>query len=674
MKKKKAALYRGFETIYSESIMSWKMMVVMFSCAILLHGIIYISLSYFWLTEFERHVLFTFIKGWITKLFSPDAGIAFIVNEKNYTIEAQNVSFYLSSYILPHIALTKKLWVSFLVSLFSYLSIPVALKSFKTISEQYNEKEYVKGAKLIEPEKLNKKLKNQDLPFAQVKLPKEFEIQHVFFIGATGAGKTVFLSQVLERIIERNENSLIYDNKGDFISKFYRPDQDLIFNPLDERCVGWNVFNEIKTEYDIDAVATSLIPPAPGDNVFWNDAARDVFAGILIYLFQHGKKTNQDIWKMVTMDIKRLSGILKNTKGAERGYVFIQDASSKQAVSIHAVLMQYAKSFSYLNIDGDFSITDWVRNPTGNIFVPNYANTKDTLKPILSLFVDLLGRQLLSLPDDISRRIFLFIDEFGSLQRLSTIMNLLTLGRSKGASVWIGIQDIGQLEKIYGKNTRQTIVNSCGNCVLFRVDDPTEANYLSDKIGKVTCKVPQENFSMGVENMRDGFGVTKVEKTEHLIMAAEIQAMKNLEAYIKFVGSDITKVKFDYKHFPSIHPAFVEDQRYRLDEKYYREINKFKNGVEGNPSENENLAGSGSGKIIQDPEIENKEFEKQPDKLKDDLEKKPYQPMKPIPKENVVPDTTIEKLEAKLLEREETHQNQAAIENFSEQASREIDL
>jgi hypothetical protein len=27
---KKAALYRGFETIYSESLMSWKMVVVIF--------------------------------------------------------------------------------------------------------------------------------------------------------------------------------------------------------------------------------------------------------------------------------------------------------------------------------------------------------------------------------------------------------------------------------------------------------------------------------------------------------------------------------------------------------------------------------------------------------------------------------------------------------------------
>ncbi|MBU0993411.1 MAG: type IV secretion system DNA-binding domain-containing protein [Proteobacteria bacterium] len=667
--KKKAALYRGFETVYSESLMSWKMIVVIFTCAIVLHLISYIVIVNFWLNEFERHVFVTFIKGWFTKLFSPDTGITFVVNDRNYIIEAQNVGFYLSSYILPHIALTKKLWVSFLISLFSYLSIPLALKSFKNISEQYNEKEYVKGARLIEPEKLNKKLKSPDLPFAQTKMPREFEIQHVFFIGATGAGKTVFLSQVLQRIFERDEHCLIYDNKGDFISKFYRPETDIIFNPLDERCIGWNVFNEIITDYDIDAVASSLIPPATGDNVFWNDAARDVFAGILVYLFQKGKTTNQDIWNAVTMDIKKLSSILKITKGAERGYVYIQDASSKQAVSIHAVLMQYAKSFSYLNIEGDFSITNWVRKPCGNIFVPNYANTKDTLKPILSLFVDLLGRQLLSLPDDISRRIFLFIDEFGSLQRLSTIMNLLTLGRSKGASVWIGIQDIGQLEKIYGKNSRQTIVNSCGTSVIFRVDDPTEASYLADKIGKVIYKVPQENFSMGVENMKDGFGITKVEKTEHLIMASEIQAMGNLEAYVKFVGNDITKVKFGYQAYDNIHPAFVENQRHRLGEKFFKEMNR----KDPLSSQEENTE-SGSGKIKEDPEIKNKGVKIENVKPKDDVEKEPYKLITPIPHKNVVSETTIEKLESRLAEREETHQNQAAIENFKQHASHEIDL
>ena len=620
MKKNSAPLYRGFESVFSETQMSFKMVSMIFWGAIFMHLASYFFIIIFWATSYETHIGIALIKAYIYKTLSIQSGVNIFVNEKAYTVQPEMVYPYVCEYIFPQIKLIYKLKIGFLLSFLSYILVPLLIKQFKDVSERYNEKEYIRGAKLITNKEFNKSIKkgSPDIPMGGVKLPKDFEVQHVFFIGAPGAGKTVFISQVLERVFEREEPCLIYDNKGDFISKFFRPGLDVIFNPLDERCIGWNVFNEIKTEYDIDAVATSLIPPATGDSVFWNDAARDVFSGILIYLYQQKKTTNADIWKTVTLDIKEISNILKMTAGAERGYVYIQDGSSKQAISIHSVLMQYAKSFSYLKIDGDFSIGKWIKNPIGNIYVPNYANTKDTLKPILSLFVDLLGRQLLSLPDDFNRRIFIFIDEFGTLQRLSTIKSLLTLGRSKGASVWIGIQDIGQIEAIYGKSSRQTIINACGTSLIFRVSDPTEAQYLSEKIGNVILKVPQENFSMGVEDMRDGFGVTKSEKTEPLIMPSEIQSLNNLEAIVKFIGNHITKIKFTYKKFKNRNPSFVENTAYRLDEKFFGSID------EKIPEHYDDKAEEAYDEASCDPmdsiRVNESEYVKQAQRIKDDLD------------------------------------------------------
>ena len=49
------------------------------------------------------------------------------------------------------------------------------------------------------------------------------------------------------------------------------------------------------------------------------------------------------------------------------------------------------------------------------IFITNYADVKDTLKPILSLFIDLMGRKLLSMADSTQRRVFFLVDEFGTL-------------------------------------------------------------------------------------------------------------------------------------------------------------------------------------------------------------------------------------------------------------------
>jgi len=89
------------------------------------------------------------------------------------------------------------------------------------------------------------------------------------------------------------------------------------------------------------------------------------------------------------------------------------------------------------------------------------------------------------MPDDFNSRLFIMIDEFGTLQRLSTIVNLLTLSRSKGGSVWLGIQDIGQVDKIYGRELRQAIFNACGTNLFFAANDPDTCKFLSDAIGDV---------------------------------------------------------------------------------------------------------------------------------------------------------------------------------------------
>jgi len=36
---------------------------------------------------------------------------------------------------------------------------------------------------------------------------------------------------VLERLKERGERGIVYDFKGDYVSRFYNPDTDILFNP-----------------------------------------------------------------------------------------------------------------------------------------------------------------------------------------------------------------------------------------------------------------------------------------------------------------------------------------------------------------------------------------------------------------------------------------------------------
>src|SRR5208282_4444695 len=112
----------------------------------------------------------------------------------------------------------------------------------------------------------------------------------------------------------------------------------------------------------------------------------------------------------------------------------------------------------------------------GRLFITNYEECKDTLRPILSLFIDLLGRKLLALPDSFDRRVYFFLDELGTLQRLSTIKDLLILSRKKGGSIFVGIQDFAQLIHIYGPEQSDTMMNGFNNIVILRCTDPATAD------------------------------------------------------------------------------------------------------------------------------------------------------------------------------------------------------
>ncbi len=453
-------------------------------------------------------------------------------------------------------------------SLLTWILYPVVLYLFWRKSKEQLKNQYVSGSKLISKNELKKSLREPILfSISGVPFPMGSDIKHNFIIGRPGTGKTVFLSAVIENIKPKNKG-IIYDFKGDYLSQFYDPEVDIIFNPLDLRDVQWNIFNEIKTVMDIDGIAHSLIPESSNQDIFWVSAARAVFSGILHYCYENKMRTNNDVWTVLTSPLGEISEKLKVTKGGESGYVYIQDASGKQALSVMATLIQYVDCFSYMGKGtSDFSISNWLEKGKGWIFVTNYADIKDTLRPILSLFIDLLGKKLLSMPDDLIRRIYFIVDEFGTLQKLSTVKDLLTLSRSKGGGVWIGVQDIGQVDRLYGPHGRQTIVNACGTSVHFSIADPDTAEFVSKKIGDTRYRYVEEVHSIGVTDFKDGISLQPRDKTERLIMPADLQNLPDLECFIKLPGYFLVRTKLTYKKYKNKHLPFILREGLEIEKK-----------------------------------------------------------------------------------------------------------
>lgn len=492
----------------------------------------------------------------LSKQFKLTAAAKIFMNSLNGFVELQTF------------AIIRSFWV--------WLLIPLVMTYIILFDEKDDEgKEFIQGRQYINPEQLNflshtfskatlfkaMKLK-KCIPLGQVYLPVTEEPKQTFVVGKPGVGKTNLFNQVIRKIRVRKQKGVIHDYKGDYVEKFYDESKgDILFNPLDMRSVGWCLFNDCKSVMDIESFAHGLIPEAaPGGDPFWNNAARDIFTGILRYCHANRKTTNKDIWETVILPNSYLLTILSTTKGGEAGAKHLADPYGKTAGSIMSNLMQYVKIFDYMSsMEGNFSITEWVTNKSmsGTIFITNYANLQNTLKPIISLFIQTVGRVLLSQRDDPYRRLFFFLDEFGQLPNMATIQNLMTGSRSKGGVVFIGVQDIGQIDKLYKKELRTTILNSASNRIVFNCKDHETAKFFSVDIGEIEY---YENTSTKSLSMSDGDRVntSRQRRKEPLVTPEDIQSLPDLSAFVSIGHHDVTMSKWKYMKLKTKAEAFIQ--------------------------------------------------------------------------------------------------------------------
>lgn len=559
--KDKNSSYKGFEILLNTISLKVKMLGIMIAMTFLVQLVACLLIVYLFYYK-EAELVMKYAAASL-KAIAPGSTVTIFQDGRPLKVSSIAFVKIARPYVLANL---KQFMMLFLYTALIYpLGFIVIRKYLRGKTKEQIEGKHIRGSRLISSDDLNKQMaKNNeqvDLPIGELRQPVRVEPEHTFVVGRAGTGKTQCIGAVLARLKQRQGKGIIYSYKADdYLCKFFSPDSDLIFNPLDRRCIGWNIFNEIETQMDIDAIAASLIPtPANTREAYFYNTAREVFVSILLYLYKNNLRTNADIWNMITIETAMLADLLKNTQGCEAGYKHIEDPESKTTKNIISTLIEHTTCFRYMtDINGDFRIQGWLENNnSGFIFIANNPDAEATLRPVISLFIDLLMRRLLALSDDRDRRIFFFLDELGTLQKLTSITKLITLSRSKGGCAWLGIQDIGQIDEVYGYNLRQTIINSCGTSVILAAKDPQTAEYLSNLIGDQERLEKMESVSFGRSVMRDGNNIAEQVSTSRLIMPSELTSMPALTALVKFPGYDWSKTNIPVRNYPVKTEALV---------------------------------------------------------------------------------------------------------------------
>lgn len=416
--------------------------------------------------------------------------------------------------------------------------------------------------------KIGKEGPLQSIMVAGSPFPYSYENIAMYIQGSAGSGKSQVIKQMIHDIRRRGgrDKLIIYDRKPEYLPAFYRKD-DVIICPADRRHTPWDMFAEIKGEQDIDGVIRSLIPDSAKvstNDKFWTDSARGVFRGILLYLMNnHENPSNAELCRFLfkyTSDPGKLWSVLKEDSAARN---FAQSLSGAEGrtqstvpTSVISTLTSYTNSFTRPEIAerGGFSIKSWLRDKSTEgqaVFLANPAKYEANYKSYFTVILDLALREMISLPNDNDRRVWFFIDEFGSLFKLDSVIRLLAEGRSKGACTVLGTQDKAQIEQQYEKEV-ETLLNNCSSKVLARIASYKEADEMSRLIGEFETEKNPDSSSVSFDDksgmqvsLKDSGSETRRER-RFAVMPAELMSLPALTYYAKFADKHWFRNQIEY--------------------------------------------------------------------------------------------------------------------------------
>jgi type IV secretory pathway TraG/TraD family ATPase VirD4 len=413
----------------------------------------------------------------------------------------------------------------------------------------------LKGPVMLTPREFNKTVNGDGIGFKttearqMMRIPLQAEAQHIELMGDTGAGKTTLIMQILRQIQGRGHAAIVYDPACEFIQRFYDAKRgDIVLNPLDDRCPYWGPSEELRRRAEAKAIAASLYQPTSDKKgEFFTETPQKIFA----HLLTKGPTPEQLVaW------LSNPAEIDQRVRGTEME-AMIAKGAQQQRNGVLASLGLVADSLRMLPTkeqagDRTWSATEWSETRAGWIFITSSATEREALRPLHSIWIDLLVMRLLTAPQQNQTPVWFVLDELASLQRLPQLHTAITENRKSRNPLVLGFQGKAQLEVIYG-HLAEVMLSQPATKIFLKTTEPKAAEWVSNAIGKVEIERIKETHFDGSRSGRN-FGLDR--QIEPLVMDSEISGLENRHAFLK-LGNNVAHFHFDYMDLPQNTPGFV---------------------------------------------------------------------------------------------------------------------
>lgn len=349
--------------------------------------------------------------------------------------------------------------------------------------------------------------------WAMRNLPVNEAVKHFLVCGAIGTGKTTTIDLFLQSIKERfrpnrqkPEQLIIFDAKSEVVPKLnalgYSVELDApkdgnvwLLNPFDKRSCTWNISQAVETPLMARHFAALIVPEEPGSNTpfFWS-AARQLVYAVLIGLFKSPMYFKRKTWDLrdflsALASRERIEAITSlDPRAKELAKSILDDKQHSDGVvaSLATKLARFEEVAALWHSAPEprmFSISEFLKKP-GVLIIGNDPVLRESLWPINAMLLKSLAQEILRGRETLDPRHWFVLDEFPAMERVEAIQELVNRGRSKGASVLVGIQGIDRLNELYGPHGTNDLLEQLTHKTFFRAGGPETAHWIERFFGQ----------------------------------------------------------------------------------------------------------------------------------------------------------------------------------------------
>jgi hypothetical protein len=311
-----------------------------------------------------------------------------------------------------------------------------------------------------------------DVPY-----PRLWRVLNLLIVGAIGSGKTRLILYFLEQIItqiyaprQTVHSLLVHDTTGEILDGL--PLKDGTFAALHPHRTGgwgWAMGHDLVTIEDIEEAADQAISSTR--EAMWSRGASSIAAGCMLI----AREDNGPNWGMPEfyaaamlsplemkarfLDVYPLAAqLIEFDESGELSKTSVGMLLTFRA-SVLRTLRPLAQAWANLPRERMFSFSDWVRQAGRQplTVVLQRSGQHPTMSSlwigmVLDTIVSHVGGDAVKVEQDRTRT--LVLDELPALGKLRRLAELLDIGRNKGLCTIAAVQDLAQLDRLYGEHAK----------------------------------------------------------------------------------------------------------------------------------------------------------------------------------------------------------------------------